>query len=168
MDPWSLDNVLISENYIEVVYHVGRYFNIHSIVASGLLARGKNDGRDRQTVVITSVYPMDKNWNRAGRSRLDKAQTCCFQSNVESKSRCCVSEQPVVFSSGIVDFRIQGLLQSKVEHAEQGRVRDLLNQIESHLYLDDPQADLRQNNVYRVFRLSRTLSGLCGPENFIY
>ena len=152
VEPCSLDNVSISENYIEVVNHVGRYFNMHSIVASGLIAGGKNDGRDRQTVVFTAVDPKDKNWNRAGRTRLDNAQTCCFQANVESKSRCCVSEQPVVFSSGMLDFRIQSLLHSKVEHAEQGRVRDLINQIESHLYQDDLQADLRQNNVYNPFR----------------
>ena len=26
----------------------------------------------------------------------------------------------------------------------------------------------QDQTIYRVFRLSRTLSGLCGPKNFIY
>ena len=55
--------------------------------------------------------------------------------------------QPVVQNSGTLDFRIQELLHSKTEEAEQGRVRDLINQIESHSYQDDLQSNLKQNTV---------------------
>ena len=58
------------------------------------------------------------------------------------------TEQPVVLSSRILGFRIQGLLHSKEEQAEQGRVRDLINQIESDPSQDDLQADLRPSGVY--------------------
>ena len=34
---------------------------------------------------------------------------------------------------------------------KQGRVRALINQIESHPYQDDLQADLRQNNIFNPF-----------------
>ena len=61
------------------------------------------------------------------------------------------TRQPVVHRSGILEFRIQELLQSNVEEAEQGRVRDRINQIESHPYQDDLQADLRQNTIYNPF-----------------
>ena len=61
MDPSFLDNVLIPDNFFEFVYHVGSYFNMHSIIASGLIAGGKNYGRDRQTDFFTAVDPMNKN-----------------------------------------------------------------------------------------------------------
>ena len=60
MDPSLLDNVLIPNNFFEFAYHVGSYFNMHSIIASGLIAGGKNHGRDRQTVFFTAVNSMDK------------------------------------------------------------------------------------------------------------
>ena len=49
------------------IYHVGSYFNMHSIIASGLIAGrkeegGKNSGRDRQMLFTTAVDPMKKNW----------------------------------------------------------------------------------------------------------
>ena len=62
MDPSLLDNVLIPDDVFEFVYHVGSYFNMHSIIASGLIARGKTHGRDRQTVFFTGVDPMNKKW----------------------------------------------------------------------------------------------------------
>ena len=51
----------------------------------------------------------------------------------------------------MLEIRIQGLLQSNAEEAEQGRVRDLINQIESHPYQDDLQADLRRNSIFIPF-----------------
>ena len=38
------------------------YLNMHSISASGLIARGKHHGRYRQTVFFTDVDPMNKKW----------------------------------------------------------------------------------------------------------
>ena len=35
---------------------------MHSIIKSGLIAGGRNFGRDRQTVLFTAVDPMYKNW----------------------------------------------------------------------------------------------------------
>ena len=39
VDPSLLDNVLIPDNFFEFVYHVGSYFNMHSINTSGLVGR---------------------------------------------------------------------------------------------------------------------------------
>ena len=61
MDPSLLDNVLILNSFFEFVYHIGSYFNMHSIIASGLIVRRKNYGRYRQTVLFTAVDLIDKN-----------------------------------------------------------------------------------------------------------
>ena len=39
--------------------------------------------------------------------------------------------KPVIVNNGILDFRIQRLLHSKVEQSEEGRVRELVSQIEA-------------------------------------
>ena len=38
VDPSLQDNVLVPDNFVEFIYHVGSYFNMHSIIASGLIA----------------------------------------------------------------------------------------------------------------------------------
>ena len=57
-----MDNVLIPGNVFDFIYHVGSYFNMHSIIASELIAGGRIHGRDRQTEFFTAADPMDKNW----------------------------------------------------------------------------------------------------------
>ena len=61
------------------------------------------------------------------------------------------TEKPSTIDSGILDFRIQGLPQSEVEHVEEGRVRQLVDKIEAHPHKEDLRADLRQDNVYNPF-----------------
>ena len=58
MDPSLQDNVLIPDNFFEYIYHVGCYFNLHSIITSRLIGGGKNSSRDRQTVFFTAVNPL--------------------------------------------------------------------------------------------------------------
>ena len=62
MDPSLLDNVLILNSFFEFVHHIGSYFNMHSIIASGLIVGRKNYGRYRQTVLFAAVDLIDKNW----------------------------------------------------------------------------------------------------------
>ena len=38
VDPSLQDNVLVPDNFFEFIYHVGSYFNMHSLIASGLIA----------------------------------------------------------------------------------------------------------------------------------
>ena len=59
MDPSLQDHVFVPDNFFEFICHVGCYFNMHSIIASGLIAGGKNSGGDRQTVFFTAVGPMN-------------------------------------------------------------------------------------------------------------
>ena len=61
-DPSLLDNVLIPEDFFEFIYHIGSCFNMHSIIASGLVAGGRIHGRDLQTVFFTAFDPMGENW----------------------------------------------------------------------------------------------------------
>ena len=60
------DNVLVLDSFFEFIYQVGRNFNMHSVIASGLIAGGrgggKYSGRDRQTLFFTAVDPMNKSW----------------------------------------------------------------------------------------------------------
>ena len=53
------DNVLIPDNFFEYVHHIGCAINLHSITNSGLIP-GRQNLRKRQTVLFTSVDPMNK------------------------------------------------------------------------------------------------------------
>ena len=61
IDPSLQENVLIPNNFLEYIYHIGCAVNLHSITNSGLIAGGQNSSRDRQTVFFTAVNPMRKN-----------------------------------------------------------------------------------------------------------
>ena len=58
VDPSLQDTVLIRDYFSEYIYHVGCYFNMHSIIESGLIAGGKNASQDRQAVFFTAVHPL--------------------------------------------------------------------------------------------------------------
>ena len=62
VDPSLLADVLVSDNFFEFIYHVECYFNMHSVIGSGLIAGGKNCDGDWQTVFPTALDPMNKNW----------------------------------------------------------------------------------------------------------
>ena len=50
-----------------------------------------------------------------------------------------------------IDFRVSGLPHAVVKQAENSRVRELVQKIESHPHRQDLQADLQQNNAYNPF-----------------
>ena len=60
IDPDLQDNVLIPNNFLEHIYHVGCAVNLHPITNSGLIAGGQNSSRDIQTVFFSAVNPMHK------------------------------------------------------------------------------------------------------------
>ena len=61
IDPSLQDNVLIPNNFFECIYYnIGCATNLHSITNLGLIPRGQNSSRERQTVFFTAVNPMDK------------------------------------------------------------------------------------------------------------
>ena len=51
---------LVPVNFFDIIYHVRSGFNMHSIIASRLIAGGRIHVRDRQTVFFTTVDPMEK------------------------------------------------------------------------------------------------------------
>ena len=59
IDPSLQDNVLIPNNFIEYICHIGCAINSHSIKKSGLTPGGQNLSK-RQTVFFTSVDLMNK------------------------------------------------------------------------------------------------------------
>ena len=59
--------------------------------------------------------------------------------------------KPCTINSGVLDFRIQGLPHSKVEQAEKGRVRQLVDKNVRYPHKEELQADVRQDNVYNPF-----------------
>ena len=61
IDPTLQDNVLIPNSFFEYIYHIGCAVILHSITNSGLIARGQNSRRERQTVFFTAVNPMHNN-----------------------------------------------------------------------------------------------------------
>ena len=50
-----------------------------------------------------------------------------------------------------IDFTVPGLSHAVVKEAEIFRVRELVNEIESHPHREALQADLQQSNVYNPF-----------------
>ena len=50
-----------------------------------------------------------------------------------------------------IDFRVSGLPHAVVKQAENSRVRELVNKIESHPHRQALQADLQQSNAYNPF-----------------
>ena len=57
--PSLQDNVVIPNDFLGYIYHIGCAINLHSIVNSGLIPGGQNFSK-RQTVFFTSVDPMNK------------------------------------------------------------------------------------------------------------
>ena len=55
------------------------------------------------------------------------------------------------FNEVDIDFRVSGLPNSFVKHAENSRVRELVKKIENHPHRQDLQADLQPNNAYNPF-----------------
>ena len=60
MDPTLQDNTLIPSNFFEYIYRLGGAVSLHSITNAGLIAGGQNSSRERQTVFLTAVNPMNK------------------------------------------------------------------------------------------------------------
>ena len=60
IDPTVQHNVLIPNNFFGYICHIGCVVSLHSITNSGLIAGGQNSSRERQTVFLTAVNPMNK------------------------------------------------------------------------------------------------------------
>ena len=59
VDPALLDNVEVPRRWSEYLYHVGCSRYMHSILQSGLIERGKDAKKGRQTVFFTTLDPMN-------------------------------------------------------------------------------------------------------------
>ena len=60
IDPSLQDDVVIPNNSLEYIYHIGCAFNCHSIKNSVLIPRGQKLSKERQTVFFTDVDLMNK------------------------------------------------------------------------------------------------------------
>ena len=59
-----------------------------------------------------------------------------------------------------IDCRVSGLPHAVVKQAENSRIRELMNKIESHPHRQDLQADLQQGNAYNpLVKNQRKCSG---------
>ena len=87
IDPELQDNVLLPEGLTENIYHVGNISDMHSIIRSGLIPRGRSLKRGRQSVFFTFVNPMEDDTGTEETSwRLDKAKDRSIQKNLETSS----------------------------------------------------------------------------------
>ena len=59
VDPSLQDDVIIQRVFFQHIYHIGREFNLHSIINNGLIQGGQNSSK-RQTVFFLPVDPRDK------------------------------------------------------------------------------------------------------------
>ena len=58
VDPTLQDNVLLPDDFIEYIYHVGNAHDLHSIIQSGLIPGGQSLKKDKHAVCFTTVNPM--------------------------------------------------------------------------------------------------------------
>ena len=56
--PALQDNALLPSDFAEYIYHVGSFYDMHSLIRSGLIPGGEDDKKGRQTVFFTTVNPM--------------------------------------------------------------------------------------------------------------
>ena len=54
LDPSPQDNVLISNNFFECIYHIGCAISLHSITNSGLIPGGQNFGQKKTDGILYS------------------------------------------------------------------------------------------------------------------
>ena len=59
VDPSLFNNVLIPKDFFQFIYHIGSYFNMHSIIASGLIAEKFMDEIDKR-YSLQSLIPSIK------------------------------------------------------------------------------------------------------------
>ena len=59
IDPSLQDNVVIQRGFFHHIYHIGRAFNLHSIINNRLILVGQNSSK-RQTVFFLPMNPRDK------------------------------------------------------------------------------------------------------------
>ena len=110
IDPTLQDNVLIPNNFVEYIYHIGCAVNSHSITNSGLIAGGQNSSRDRQTLFFTAANPMNQNFFDPQELDLTKPSSCIVREEVEKAPRygvlgrytACSTERIEVLSNKIV------------------------------------------------------------------
>ena len=77
IDPSLQDNVLIPNDFFEYIYHIGCAINLHSITNSGLIPGGQNSSK-RQTVLFTSVDPMNKECRDPDKIDLDAPRVAWY------------------------------------------------------------------------------------------
>ena len=70
--------LLIPNNFFEYIYHIGCAVNLHTITNSGLIV-GRQNSRDRQTVIFTAVNPMHKNHQDPKELDLTKPRLASYQ-----------------------------------------------------------------------------------------
>ena len=65
IDPTLQENVMMPNDFIEYIYHVGCSHDLHSIIQSELFAGGKDARKGGQTVFFAAVEPMYKHGKRS-------------------------------------------------------------------------------------------------------
>ena len=61
VDPALQDNVLLPDDFVEYIYHIGNANELHSTIQSRLIPEGRSLRKDRQCVFFTEVNLMDDN-----------------------------------------------------------------------------------------------------------
>ena len=105
------DNVLVPDNYFEYIYHVGCAISLHSIKNSGLIPRGQNSSRERQTVFFTSVNPVNKEHKDPYMLHLTRPRLAwCKQKSLKKTPRHCVLGRKTACSTERIE-----VLSNKIE-----------------------------------------------------
>ena len=93
--------MFILDNFFEFIYPVGCFFNMHSITASGLIARGKYSGRGRQTVFFTAVNSMNTHCSEEKEFDLTKPRLVAHKQTWEIHQDAVLSRHGSCSKNGI-------------------------------------------------------------------
>ena len=82
--PSLQDNVIIPNNFFQYIYHIRCAINLHSIMNSGLIQEGQIFSK-RQTVLFTSVDPMNKEQKDPDETNLNAPRHAWYKRKVWKK-----------------------------------------------------------------------------------
>ena len=91
VDPTVQDNVLLPNDIVDYIYHLGNAHDMHSIIQGGLVPGGRSLKRDRQSVFFTAVNPMYANQDQEEvQYDLDKPRIAVYKNTGEkfTKIQC--------------------------------------------------------------------------------
>ena len=88
IDPSLQDNVLILDDFLEYIYHVGCAINLHSIINSGLIPGGQHLSKRQTVFILSACESYGQRTQRSWDNRPESTASCTVHADsVEETSK---------------------------------------------------------------------------------